>query len=240
MDVTKFKRDPLGVKANFTKTKDKALVCKKDCTIMIPVKYRSRGLANLENQTRVAGIFAMIVGDKYHCVKVDAMIDLTPTSSRTVEVNGEEYLEFFFSAGSKVWESCMVVQTAILLYYISEHFYSRGDVPWYMNMEDFSSILETAKKHAGNDLSVDPAILEVIAAHLARDPKDRTKFIRHSLKTQADFTNKEVAFISLKNIELGATNTVAKLMGSYYGEGLSSALVTDTTKMEGIEELLRR
>lgn len=240
MDYGKLKRDGAFVLSNLVEAKDGSWVTKKKCTIVIPAKYKNRGLADLENKTRVIAIFAIVMGDKYGVMKVNANIDLLPSSTRTVEFDGEEYIEFEFEAGQKLSESLNLVQISVLAYNINEHFISKGDVPWFFDYQDVSELFDTCVKHAGTDLNVDPAILELIAASLARQPKDRTKYIRHILTKQSDFNSTPVANISLKNIELGATNTTAKLMGNYYREGLSSALVSKTEQVEGIEELLRR
>tara|TARA_B100001057_G_scaffold463613_1_gene517775 strand:+ start:19881 stop:20621 length:741 start_codon:yes stop_codon:yes gene_type:complete len=246
MDISKLIRKPDAVLPHLTKAKDGSLVAKKETRIYVPLKYRARSLASFGNTTRVIGIFPIVVGNHYSVMKVCANVDLLPTSTRSVIIEGEEYIELFFEAGAVIIKSLNLVQSAILVYYISDHFYSKGDVPWFINYNDLSELFDTAIKHAGTDLNVDPAILEAIAASLSRQVKDRTKYLRHALRSQADFEHPEilgnggVSYISLKNIELGATNTTAKLMGNYFNDGLSSALVTKSDRLEGVEELLRR
>ena len=245
MDISKLIRKPEIVKANMVKAKDGSLMVKKETKIYLPLKYRARGLASFGSNTRSVAIFPIVVGNDYSVMKVCANIDLTPTSTRSVVMEDEEFIELTFAAGSMMFKSVSLVQSAVLVYYISDHFLSKGDIPWFITYSDLSEIFDTAIKHAGTDLNVDPAILEVIAASLSRQTKDRTKYLRHALKGQADFEYPDklaggVSYISLKNIELGATNTTAKLMGNYYVEGVSSALVTKTDRLEGVEELLRR
>ncbi len=232
--------------SQLTKAKDGSLVAKKETRIYIPLKYRTRNLATFGPNTRTVAIFPIVIGNDYSVMKVCANIDLTPTSTRSVVIEDEEFIELFFEAGTTIAKSLKLVQSAVLVYYISDHFYSKGDVPWFINYNDLSELFDTAIKHAGTDLNVDPAILELIAASLSRQVKDRTKYLRHALKSQAEFEHPEmlgnggVSYISLKNIELGATNTTAKLMGNYFNDGLSSALVTETKQTEGVEDLLRR
>lgn len=246
MDISKLIRKPEVIKANLVKAKDGSLMAKKETRIYLPLKYRSRNLATFGQSTRSVAIFPIVMGNDYSVMKVCANMDLTPTSSRSVTINNEEYVELFFSAGTSIAKSASLVQSAVLVYYISDHFLSKGDIPWFFSYQDISELFDTCIKHAGTDLNVDPAILEVIASSLSRQTKDRTKYLRHALKSQADFVHPEklvaggVSYISLKNIELGATNTTAKIMGNYYNEGLSSALVTNTDRLEGVEELLRR
>ena len=48
------------------------------------------------------------------------------------------------------------------------------------------------------------------------------------------------ALIPFRSVTYGATNTTAKLMGAYFDEGLTSALVNPSQRTEKIEELLRR
>ena len=246
MDISKLIRKPDAVMSQLTKAKDGSLVAKKETRIYIPLKYRTRNLATFGPNTRTVAIFPIVIGNDYSVMKVCANIDLTPTSTRSVVIEDEEFIELFFEAGTTIAKSLKLVQSAVLVYYISDHFYSKGDVPWFINYNDLSELFDTAIKHAGTDLNVDPAILELIAASLSRQVKDRTKYLRHALKSQAEFEHPEmlgdggVSYISLKNIELGATNTTAKLMGNYFNDGLSSALVTETKQTEGVEDLLRR
>lgn len=250
MDYSKLIRDPDFIRKHLKKNKDGTMSCSKDCTIVFPAKYKSRKLADLDNRARVIGIFAFIIGDRYGVFKINAMMDLLPRNVNTVMYQDKEYVELSFDAGQNVVKNVALVQMAVLIYNISDHYLSNGDIPWFFNYGDLGELFDTAIKHGGRDLLVDPAILELIAAMLARQPDDRTKYIRHAIKSAADFETgpiglrkagrPPIAYISLKNVELGTTNTVAKLTGNYYTDALSSALVTKTTRMEGVEEILRR
>jgi len=240
LDITNFKRDPTAIKTNLVIDKNFKITCKKETRIYIPVKYASRNLASFTNGIRSVAIFPVVVGNTYATLKATASIDLTPSSTRTVEIEGVSHLELFFEAGSQISPASQLVKQALLVYYISDHFLSRGDIPWFFDYQDVAELFDTSLKHAGANLKVDPVVFDVIASALARQPKDRTKYLRHTLKSAADLNVKEASFISLRNIELGATNTTAKLSGNYFSDGLASALVTKTKTMEGIEEHLRR
>jgi len=79
----------------------------------------------------------------------------------------------------------------------------------------------------------------MFAAAIARNPNQRTEYFRHSLDDTAVKPTNAPAWIALRNISLGATNTQARLMGSYWADGLTSALTNPSTRVERIEQLLR-
>ena len=48
------------------------------------------------------------------------------------------------------------------------------------------------------------------------------------------------AYIALKNLTYAATNTVARIGGSFFGDGLVSALTNPSERVERIESILRK
>lgn len=240
MDISKLKRDPKAIHGILKTQKDGSVVCTQPCNIYIPVSFSDHPLADIGKDTSIIGFFAIVSGNKYGVSKAIAMMHIEPTTTNTVYIDDTPYYEFIFEKGSRVIVSNELVKTNTLVYYLSDHIISKGNNPWYLDYTDIAEIFDSASHHAGANLAVDLAIFEMIAATRARTPKDRTKYLRHSLKTQDDYANADRVFIPLKNISLGATNTTAKLMGAYFNEGLSSALVNPATRSEKIEELLRR
>ena len=119
-------------------------------------------------------------------------------------------------------------------------FIAKGKIPWYLNYSDLGILFTTAKLHAGANLGVDNAALEMIVSSLARDPQDRMRYYRHSVDTPKDTRNNPPDIIPLRSVALSTTNTTAKLLGNYMQEGVTSALVSPTERSESIETMLRK
>ena len=116
---------------------------------------------------------------------------------------------------------------------------SRAHIPWYMNYEDLGRILETAKYHANANVGTSPEIIELFISLVTRSPKDRHMYYRQVVKTDDDLKRILPDYISVRDVEHGATNTSTKFAGSYMDDGVISALSTPSTRVERIEGLLR-
>ena len=241
MNPKKLIRDPSKVLASLKELPDNRLVTTKGCKIYIPVRYAERGLAQIGIETYIVGIYAITVDDTYYGVSiVNAMTRIEPTSTIKIMVDDEEYYEFSFDPGSTVMSSTLLVKRDTLTYNIYDEIISKGRVPWYMNYIDLSKLFETAKYHAGANIGQNQEVVELIVSMIARNPDNRHEYYRHSIKSLDDVTLKPPAVIPLKSVIYGATNTTNKLAGSYFHEGLVSALNTPSDRVERIEDLLRR
>lgn len=220
---------------------DGRLVTTKGCKAYIPSRYAERGLAFIGIETQIVGIFAISVEDKFYGVNmVNAMVRIEPTSTVKVTIDEEEYYEFYFEPGSTVVSSLSLVKTDTLVYRIYDEIISKGRVPWYLSYLKLSHLFDTAKYHAGANIGQNNEVTELIVSMIARNPSDRHQYYRNFIKTLADIDKTPPAFIALRSVIYAATNTTNKLAGSYFHEGLVSALVTPTERVERIEDLLRR
>lgn len=241
MDQTRWTRDPTKVHASLVQQPGGSVVTSQECKIYIPERFIEKQLAKISNEIYIVGIFGIVVDDKYYGVStVNAMMRITPTSIRTVKFDDDSYLEFYFEPGSQVIATVELIMQATLVYKIFDEIIARGRAPWYIDYNDLAKLFMSSKRHAGVNFSNSHAILEMFAAAIARDSADKTKYYRHTVKSQDEIVSRPPAIIALRNITHGATNTTAKLLGSYWNEGLNSALVNPSEKVEAIEELLRR
>lgn len=239
MDPSTFKRDASKVYAALVK-RDGVVINTKPVKIYVPVRYKEKGLAEIGSETFVMGIFAIVVDDQYYAVsKINAMMRIKATTIATVKFDGVSYLEFFFEEGSEVLAATALIKDDTLVYNIFNYFISNGAVPWFLNYDDMCTLFATADRHAGVSLTKYHTILEMFAAAIARSPQNRARYYRHSLDDTGDLPDHSAIFIALRNISLGATNTTARLNGSHWSDGLTSALANPSTKLEKLEQLLR-
>lgn len=241
MDVTKLVRDASKIHACLKKLPDNSLVTTKRLRIYIPIRFEERNLASIGSDVFIVGIYAIVTDDGFYGVaKTNAMIHITPSAINTVKVDGDDYYEFVFNPGSTVISNLSLVKNDVVTYYIFDEFFAKGRVPWYIDYDSLGSIFDSAAKHAGVNFGKNKVIIELIASIIARDKKDRYIMYRHVVKNLADKLKNKPDFIPLSAIQFTATNTVTKLAGAYMSDGIVSALVNPSERVERVESLLTR
>jgi len=242
MDVSKLIRDASKIHPHLKELDDGRLITLKDCKIYIPVRFSERNLVSIGSETHIVGIYAITMEDTYYGVSmVNAMIRIEPSYRNIVNVDGDDYYEFCFDAGSTVFASVNLVKVDVLTYRIYDELISKGNIPWYLSYDkDLPKIFDTAWYHAGARIGAEHEVTELLISMIARDPNDRVRYYRQAIKTEDDLKNIKPAFIPLKSVTYSATNTTNKLAGSHFSEGVVSALVSPSQRTERIEDLLRR
>jgi acid stress-induced BolA-like protein IbaG/YrbA len=230
-------RDAPSVLANF-KEKDNRLYALKPCSIQIPKRFSDRNLAGISTDVFIYGIYALIVEDKYAVSNVTAMVQINPTKITTVKVKGTEYHNFQFDAGTAVISNLDVVKRNLLIYNVLDEFIIKGKIPWYLNYDDLGQLFDRAKNYADSNVGLVPEIFELIVSMISRTHQDRTKYFRTSINSPADI-NKTPEYVALSSVFYSSTNTLNKLAGNYFSDGVASALVTPTEETERLETLLR-
>lgn len=238
MEINQFIRDPDRVYQALAKTKDK-LIAKEPVRIYIPVRFSEVNLAHIGSEIYTVGIFMIATeDDRYAVSSVTAMIPIDPTNTAKVKMDDTEYYEFFFRKGSTIITNLNLVQDNKLVYSIFNEIYTKGKAPWFLNYLDYSSLLHTAKKHAGVNIGENHEVMELLASMLARVPEDKTKYYRQYVKTKEDIFKKQPAIIPLRSVQYSATNTTNKLAGSYFRPALVSALNNPSERQERVESIL--
>lgn len=233
-------RDPKRVHDALRQLDDGRLVTVSGCKIYIPVRFEERELASIGIETYIIGIYAMVVEDQYYAVSlVNAMARIDPTSTLRTMIDGDEYYEFVFDPGATVFPSVDLVKTDTIVYLIYNEIFAKGRVPWYLGYNELAMIFDSARYHAGANIGQNQEVTELLVSIIARNPNNRHEYYRQFAKTP-EALKTPPAFIALRSVSYAATNTLNKLAGSYARDGLISALVNPTSRVERIEELLRR
>lgn len=241
MDITGLKRDPARIHQTLRTLRNGAIITEKDCSLTFPVKYQEQGLAKIAAETYILGIFAIIIEGRYYGVsRAPTMLHMGESEINTVKVDGQDYYEFNYSAGDKVILSNESIKDDQVLYNVYNEFISKGNIPWFFSYEDVGKLFELSGYHAGLQLGANHAIPELVAATIARNPKNPNQYYRHYVESQAQVEKEPPEIIKLNSVTYGATNTTAKLIGGYWDEGVTSALVNPSDRVEPIEEILRR
>lgn len=240
MSTSKFIRQAQAVTSTLRETPDGRLITLKGCKVYIPGRYLEKNLAQIGAEKYICGICAIVVDDKYYGVlMVNAMIGIEPTVTNHVEFDGDEYFEFVFDPGAVLINNLNLVQTDTIPYRIYDEYLSNGRVPWYVGMEDLADVYGTAKEHADANVGTEHAITELIVSLIARDPQDRSQRYRHTIKDKRELITRPPVYVPLASVHYSATNTVNKLAGNYFSEGVRSAIIAPASRVEDIENLLK-
>jgi len=241
MNPKSLQRDAKKVHEALKELDDGRLIALKELKIYIPARFAERELAFIGIETVIVGIYAIVVDDAYYGAStVNAMMRIEPTITNKIKYEDEEYYEFVFPKGSTVLASVHLVRIDTLTYRIYDEIISKGRVPWYLSYSDMGRLFDTAKYHANANIGQNNEVTELIVSMISRDSKDRTRYYRQTVKTLDDVIKNPPAFIPLRSVQYAATNTTNKLAGSYFSDGLVSALVSPADRVERIEDILRR
>lgn len=238
--MAKYKRDITQVLSLLKENQAGQLIAKAPMKIMCPVRYSEIGLGQVGIDNYVYGLFAiMLENGLYAVMNVTALIAIDPYKFSITTIDEVDYHEFYFDTGDVVIKTLDVVKDESIIFKVFNEFVFQGKVPWYVSYRDVGLLLSTAKKYAGSNVSQNPEVLEFIASMIARSIEDRTIPIREVAKSAADFADSNIDYVALKSVFYTVKSTVNKLTGSYFKDGVTSALVNPTTSVDKLERILR-
>lgn len=239
MNFHQLKRNKEVIRAALMELPNETLVAKQPLTLCIPKRYTEGNMGSIQDDIKTLAIFAIIVGDHYAVHNAITHVHLTITQLETIAFEGDEYLLVKYEKGDTIFKNTNVVRDAELVYETFNRTISLGFVPWffdYTHYHDLARLFDTTGKYAKIQLGVDITILELIASAVARQKSNPQILYKQGLTMD---TRERPEYIGLKNVMFGASNTTAKLMGSYFDDGLDSALAMPSKKVENIERMLR-
>ena len=215
-------------------------MAKTGLTVQFPVRFREIGLAQVGASSFVFGLFAIILDSgEYALCNVNALIEMGPAAVDIVTIEGNPYYNFHYAAGQVVMQTKELVCRAPLIFKAIDEFVFKGKIPWYVDYDDMGKLFDTAKKHARTSADILPSVVEFMAAYIARSKNDRTKYLREVAKSPKDFDRKNMEWVPMKSVFWSAPGTVNKLAGAYFSQGVTSALVNPSERVEKIERVLR-
>lgn len=237
--MANLKRDPLQVQKHLFEQEDGSITTDAAVKIQIPERYATRHLASIGTEIYILAYFALIVNDEFYTVsETAAMIRITPSSTEKIIIRDVPYMEFSFFPGDRVFHSIDLVQNDTLTYYIYDEHVAKGNIPWSYNYFDMLGLFETAAEYAGINLG-NRAVPELIISTMGRNSKDYTQLYKHILTDGSDIFKNPPAVVPFRSVIWNTSDTTSKLIGSYFSDSITSALVNPSVRTERIEELLR-
>lgn len=240
--MARLKRNAEAVFAQVLENRAGQIVTKQKCTIQVPVRFTESavGLGQVGIDTFVYGLFALILDSgEYAVCNMTALLQINPYKQAIVTVDGVDYHEFHFDKDQVVIKTTDLVRRDELIYNILDEVVFKGKVPWYVEYEDLGKLFDSAAKHAGSNVGQTPEIMEFIASMISRTKDDRTKYIRTTAQSFKDVSIDQVDYVPLKSVFYSVNSTVNKLAGSYFSEGVVSALVIPSEQASTVEKIIR-
>jgi len=235
MDVFSLERNSAKIH-KCLKRVDDTLVVVYPCKVWVPEKYFGTSLGSMTDGTiSFIGIFGITVDDSYYAVsKALAMVTTSPSTTVVELVDNVKYMVFNYEKNDTFMTNVNLVKNSTLVGIINDEFIKYGKIPWYMTEDDLCTTFETSILHGGLNLKTNQAIIAAQIAIMTRTPSNKLIYYRHKPDCK-----ERPSFIGFSNIAYTTTNTATRLFGNYYSDGVTSALVNESTDNEKIEDILR-
>ena len=202
--------------------------------VYIPRRYENHDSLTVRDTILTLGIFDMVINNSIHVgYYLPAYIGMIPSEVDDVSYQGEPCVKATFYKDDIFIKNTNVVRNQGIVYIIFKEFVSLGKQPSFISYRDSAFMFDSAQKVCGVKFPVDHVIFEILFSHLYRDLDQVTIPYRNT-----DMTKIPVR-IPLTAVAHATTSTTAKLVGSYFENGVNSALVNQSDESSDIENLLR-
>ncbi|MCK9234796.1 MAG: hypothetical protein M0R77_00610 [Gammaproteobacteria bacterium] len=239
MDISTLKRDPALVTSKLISSGDQYLA-KERIKIMIPAFYEAKQLMTYGTETYFLGFYCIITADGHYAIDIaPTMIQTEPSQITRVDIDDMEYIVMIYDKGDAVIANDNVVKNEAIGYAVFNEILSKGLFPWWMTYEDAAKVFSKMREFTGSSVGDNRVLYEVIISTLARDPDNKSLQYRQGFSNKAELISRPPSWAPLRSVQYSATNTVAKISGSYFEEGVISAINDPTDRIERGEKILR-
>lgn len=236
--MNKLTRNPGLVKTKLVENKAGEVIVTEKCVIQVPARFSTIGLGQIGLETIIYGCFALILDTgEYSVFNINALVELCPSRTIIVEVDGVDYHQFEFDAYQVLIRTTDLVKRDSIIYNVFDEFIFKGKVPWYLDYDDVGKLFDTAKKYANSDVSKNQDVIEFLVSMISRNKQNRDKLVRNIASDYKD--TKNISYVPLSSVFYNVNNTLNKLAGSYFSQGVVSALVKKSDQISEIEKILR-
>ena len=233
MDISKLKRNPQYIIKYMKEMDDGSIIFTKEARVHVPKKWSESDLVNIADPITTIAILAIVIDGYYSIVTTCSIMATDPSKVSQVNIESEDYIEFIYQPKDRFLLNKSLVKRDTFPYKLFTFIFDKGQIPWYLDYSDVSQVYDNCPKYANVKFNLPHCVFEMIVGAIARNAESKNTYYRHG-----DW-NKKPVYIPLRSVQFAASNTTAKLIGAYWSEGLSSALVNPSDRKELIEELLR-
>lgn len=220
---------------------EKKVIAVEKLRVYFPVRYEEVNLATISNTVTTIGYFIVATEDNFFgSYSIPARITLEHSAiSRVKDSEGNTFYELEFEPGSTVIGNINLFKDDVISYYLFKLFTKSGKIPWYYTTDEILRLYDEVPFFSGSGVMRNIPIVDMLISITMRAPNDLNKFYRHFVTRAARANGIEADVVPLNNVSLGRSNTTSKVLGNYYDESNTSALINPSHSSEDIENLLR-
>lgn len=220
--------DSLDVKKNTT-------LVKKNLKIIFPDRFINRGLANIGNHVKLLGLYAIVDEDNNFSVFFSTVFhDVVPYIVHDATCSdGAAYKVLEIEKGTPIITDHTVLVTDNFIFDICDEIYIKGRIPWYISNDMLPDILGDSGYLNDSSISNDRLIFEILSSLNARGD-NKTDYFRHSHPEVGDSPK----WVALNDIYLSYKNTGSQLIGGYYSQAITKAVLEPEEESTVIERQL--
>ena len=206
----------------------------------IPERYQNLQVFSIiDDFVESLGIFEMVVMKDDGTILAEgglfltALLRLSPSRVGKANRNGKSSFELTFEKNDIFLISTTFIMNNSLAYTLFAEFLSLGHMPEFVSYDESATFFQRLSSGTGLKFQTNHTIYELLLAYLARKADDLNTQYRHDPKGK-------LTFISLQSVSHGTDSTTAKIAGSYFQDGLLSAIVTEkgSENLSELEQLL--
>lgn len=210
-------------------------IAKKNLKIIFPDRFVTNGLAKIGNFVKLLGLYAIVDEDNNFSVFFTTVFhDVTPYIIHDATCSdGKAYKVLEIEAGTPIISDHTVLVTDNFVFDICDELYIKGNIPWYISYDMLPDILGESGYLNDSNVNNDRIIFEILSAMNGRGT-DKSEYYRHSNPAKGQRAN----WVALNNIYLSYKNTGSKVIGGYYGYGVTAAVLQPEKEVTSIEKQL--
>ena len=198
-------------------------------------RWEVYGHLEVSDTVTTVGIADLIIDDKYQAsLFMMAKIEMDYGEIGTKLIDGIQYYVLTLHHGDRFICNTELIKDSNLVYAIYSEMVGKGNYIYTLDYDHIAFILDQSKSMCDANLKVDHVIFEMIYSHLSRDKDNLAIQYRHT-----DMT-KPAEFIPIRSVSYAPDSTTARVLGSYFEQGLNSSLLQEQgDSLQPLEQLLR-
>lgn len=226
-------RDDKLIKSLLVYTKD-GINIKEKLYMVYPDRYNNIGLTRIGVNIEVTGVaMLMTESKKYSVITIPNMIEVLPASIDNTTVDDEDYVVMTFLP-NKFVSSITTTDDADIPVTLFEEFVQLGKIPFFMDTGDLLKTFNKTNITTSSSVFGSSIIVELLLALISRT-KDG-KLARQKLNKE-EMTSDNIKYIGISKVE-GYLNNTSRIIGSYFGNGLTAALNDDDPVDTDMDDIL--
>ena len=167
------------------------------------------------------------------------MFKTVPLNVKEYKVGETEYIQLLYGKDTCIIENSEVVRKDVLSYNIFDEYMMAGRIPWFIEYEDVCTIMDNFVEFADSNAGKNLFANELIAAFVTRIKSDPSIYYRTAVTSKDRSQATKYMFNGIDDVFYSAPNTLSKMAGNYYRNGVVSALIQPEKSIGDVEKAVR-